>query len=145
MNGDQTRQSQILHASCVTAGGRGLLILGPSGAGKSALALQLIALGAQLVSDDQTELTVAGGVLLARPPTALRGLIEARGMGILHCPFAEETPVHLVADLASIETDRLPPPRKVTLLGVSCDLVHLSHGGHFPAAMMCYLLYGRFA
>ena len=50
----------ILHATCVAVDGRGLLILGPSGSGKSALALQLIALGAQLVADDRTRVSRRG-------------------------------------------------------------------------------------
>ena len=37
------------------------MITGASGAGKSALALQLIALGAELVADDRTELWREGG------------------------------------------------------------------------------------
>ena len=37
---------EILHASSVSVGDQGLLILGKSGAGKSSLALDLIALGA---------------------------------------------------------------------------------------------------
>ena len=44
-----------LHASCIAVHGRGVLILGPSGAGKSSLALQLMALGADLVADDMIE------------------------------------------------------------------------------------------
>ncbi|MEO1532556.1 MAG: serine kinase, partial [Pseudomonadota bacterium] len=42
-----------LHASAVALGERGLLILGPSGAGKTRLALELVALGAELVADDR--------------------------------------------------------------------------------------------
>ena len=45
----------------------------------------------------------------------------------------------LVADLALPEPDRLPPRRKVTLLGTQVDLV-LGHGNdHLPAAVLCYL------
>ena len=73
----------LLHASCVAISGRGVLIIGPSGSGKSALALQLMAFGASLVADDQTELTVQGGTLIARCPPTMSGLIEARGLGIL--------------------------------------------------------------
>lgn len=55
----------ILHASCVALDGRGLLILGPSGSGKSALALELMALGADLVADDRTEIEGQGPDLVA--------------------------------------------------------------------------------
>ncbi|PIY73077.1 MAG: serine kinase, partial [Rhodobacterales bacterium CG_4_10_14_0_8_um_filter_70_9] len=79
-----------IHASCVAwavAGkARGLLILGASGAGKSALALELIALGAALVADDQVALRRVGEAVVAAPPPPLAGLIEARGLGLLRMP-----------------------------------------------------------
>ena len=43
----------ILHATAVAVAGRGLLIRGASGSGKSGLALEMMARGAQLVSDDR--------------------------------------------------------------------------------------------
>lgn len=132
-----------LHASCVAIMGRGLLILGPSGAGKSALALQLIALGADLVADDQTVLEPKGAHLIASAPPALRGLIEARHVGLLNCPAATDVPVHLVADLSQHETDRLPPSRQITLGGVVLDLVHGSTAPHYPSALLCHLRHGR--
>jgi len=67
----------VLHATAVAVGGRGLLILGRSGAGKSSLALQLIALGARLVADDRTRVTLGPAGLVASPPEAIRGRIEA--------------------------------------------------------------------
>ena len=77
--------SLVVHASCVAAGERGLLIMGKSGAGKSALALQLIAFGAALVADDRVALTIEDDTLIARcPGQAIRGMIEARGFGLLH-------------------------------------------------------------
>lgn len=133
----------IQHASCVAAGGRGVLILGPSGAGKSALALQLLALGASLVADDQTALAVEDGQLIARCPAPITGLIEARGVGLLSVPTVPEAEVVLVADLAQQEDQRLPPRRKVTILGCEVDLVLQVQNGHFPAALMLYLSHGR--
>jgi HPr kinase/phosphorylase len=41
-----------LHASAVSLDGNGVLICGASGTGKSTLALQLMALGAELIADD---------------------------------------------------------------------------------------------
>jgi len=133
----------VLHASCVAVNGRGLLITGPSGAGKSALALRFLALGAQLVADDRTVLTQEQGRLIARCPPALSGLIEARGVGLLNAPALPHCDVALVVDLATPETDRLPPRRSMTLLGATCDLVLASPSDHFPSAVLCYLLHGR--
>ena len=137
--------AQILHASCVAWQGRGVLILGPSGAGKSALALQLMAYGADLVADDRTELQVEADVLTARPPTTIQGLIEARGLGLLRVPFVPQAQIALVVDMDQTETHRLPPEREISLLGISCPLVLAVPMGHFPAAVLCYLKAVRFA
>ena len=69
--------AQILNASCVAWQGRGALILGRSGAGKSALALQLMALGADLVSDDRTELLAPTVPLTSGTPVNGRALANA--------------------------------------------------------------------
>lgn len=134
-----------LHASCVAVERRAVLILGPSGAGKSGLALRLMAWGAVLVADDRTDLFLRDGALLARSPPDLRGMIEARGLGLLHAPALDEAAVALVVDLTRRETERLPPRRMVHLLGVACDLVLGSRHDHFPAAVLCYLQHGRCA
>jgi len=52
--GAQAARSEIRHATTVAVAGRGLMIEGPSGSGKSALALELMAFGAELVADDRT-------------------------------------------------------------------------------------------
>lgn len=134
---------QVLHASCVAYAGRAVLILGPSGAGKSSLTLQLMALGAELVADDQTILERHGADIIARCPAPLRGLIEARGVGILHANPQEAAKVVLVVDLAQREVERLPPKREVTVLDVSLDLVLGQEGGHFPFALLQLLKGGR--
>jgi HPr kinase/phosphorylase len=136
-------ESEILHGSCVAVQGRGLLILGPSGSGKSSLAMRLLSLGAGLVSDDRTALCVERGRLIARCPAAIFGLIEARGLGLLHCPALDQAEVTLVADLGQTETERLPPARHVTILGCRVGLVLHPHKDHFPDALMIYLRYGR--
>ncbi|MGV8986447.1 MAG: HPr kinase/phosphorylase [Cypionkella sp.] len=135
----------ILHASCVAVQDHGLLILGPSGAGKSALALQLLAFGANLVSDDQTEIWAENDRLFARPPAAIQGLIEARNIGILHAPYLSRAEITLVADLGQTETERLPPFRHVTLLGLQLPLVLGANHSHFPFSILCYLKGSRFA
>lgn len=137
------RGAEILHASCVALDGRGLLILGPSGSGKSALALQLMAYGAQLVADDRTEIAREGDALMARCPPAISGLIEARGMGILRAPPLSQAAVVLVVDLGRMETDRLPQRRVITMLGLPIDLVLATQNDHFGSALCCYLRGGR--
>jgi HPr kinase/phosphorylase len=140
--------SLTLHASAVALGGagqpRGALILGPSGSGKSALALQLMAFGCVLVSDDLVTIEARDGVLLARAAKPLQA-IEARSIGILAAPLLDVTPVTLAVDLGQVETERLPPERQATWLGVQVPLVHNSAFPHFPAAILHYLKYGRVA
>ena len=144
MTRDVTEANEILHASCIAVEGRGLLILGPSGTGKSTLAIRLVALGASLVSDDRTLVTVTAGALAASCPNpALNGLVEARGLGLLRAPFCESTPLALAIDLGQPEPDRLPPRRVVTILGVPLPLVLHPQNDHFPDALMLYLRHGR--
>jgi HPr kinase/phosphorylase len=128
-----------MHASCVAVSGRGVLITGASGSGKSALALALMALGADLVADDQTELYQAGAGLMARCPAALSGLIEARGIGLLTAKAVGPCEIVLAVDLDAPEPDRLPPRRKVMLLDAQVDLVLGRGNDHLPAAILCYL------
>ncbi|MFL4469945.1 HPr kinase/phosphorylase [Tateyamaria armeniaca] len=66
---EQTR----LHATSVAFEGKGVLITGASGRGKSSLALQLMALGCTLVSDDQTELIRKDNAIWAAAPAPIRG------------------------------------------------------------------------
>ena len=130
---------RLLHASCVAVAGRGLLILGPSGAGKSALALQLMALGADLIADDQTEVRLEDAALIARCPPTIHGLIEARGVGLLRAPALAETALVLAVDLGQTETQRLPPRRSLAFFDTPLDLVFGNESRHFPSALLCYL------
>ncbi len=139
-----------VHASTVACERNGqspgaVLITGPSGSGKSSLALCLMALGARLIADDQTILIRDVTGILTRAPAATRGLIEARGVGLLHADPLPEAALVLVIDLGQIESDRLPPFRSIDLLGLTLPLLHKVEYGHFPAAILHYILAGRSA
>lgn len=115
-----------IHATCVAIGGFSVLLRGPSGSGKSDLALRLIDSGGLLVADDQTELYVEDGVLFARAPEVLAGLIEVRGLGILRLPqFQPFSAVDLVVDLDAAP-ERLPEPATAEFLGVVVPRVVLA-------------------
>jgi hypothetical protein len=119
-----------IHANCVrlscaaTAFGAprdaGILLLGDSGAGKSDVTLRLIAMGAELVADDRTDLFILRGRLHARAPKAITGLMEVRGLGILELPHARSARVALAVTLVS-KVARLPahgnyaPPKALAL------------------------------
>ena len=110
--------SETLHASCVSRGGRAVLIAGRSGAGKSDLALRLIDRGAKLVSDDYTLVRRIDGRLVASAPGTIAGKMEVRGLGILTLPTASDQPVSLFVDLDR-DVDRLPAPdRTIRIAGV---------------------------
>lgn len=108
------------------------------------MALQCLALGATLVADDRTCLTLQDGALTAEAPEAIRGMIEARGVGILSAP-AIRAEVVLAVDLDKEEADRLPPQRKVELMGQSVPLLRRVEGPHFAAAVLQLLKHGRAA
>ncbi|HVB69136.1 MAG TPA: hypothetical protein VNE67_14905 [Acetobacteraceae bacterium] len=101
-----------LHASCVCRDGAAVLLLGPPGAGKSDLALRLLARGFALVADDRVMIEAG----LARPPPALAGLLEVRGLGIVRLDHVASAPVALAVELAPPE--RMPVPRVAAGLGV---------------------------
>jgi len=132
-----------LHASTVAIDGQAVCITGPSGAGKSELALALMAYGATLVADDITWIKPAASGLMAHCPPAISGRIEARNVGILNANAAPATPIALIVDIGRAETDRLPPHRHVTLLGVDIALLHRPASPHFPATIWHYMRHGR--
>lgn len=138
-----------MHASCVSLDGRAVLILGASGRGKSGLALRLMGFGADLVADDRTCLYLEDGGdgprVLADAPLALRGLIEARGIGLLTAEAVGPVPVVLVVDLDQTEVIRLPERQYMTVLGQNLPLVHMVDSPAFPAAILQYLKGGRSA
>lgn len=100
------------HASCAARqhqpGSDALLILGPSGAGKSDLLLRLIDRGFALVADDQV--VVEQG--FARPPEALAGLLEVRGLGLFRLPYVAPVRLRLVVVLGGALAARLPMPQR---------------------------------
>ncbi|SMO58633.1 Hpr(Ser) kinase/phosphatase [Paracoccus laeviglucosivorans] len=133
----------MLHGTCVAVQNRGLMILGASGAGKSTLALALMALGAALVADDRVIVTLRDGRLIAHCPDAILGRIEARGVGILHAAPAGPVELALVVDLDRSEPQRLPPHRKLDLLGRSLPLVWGRGRDHLAPVLLQYLIARR--
>jgi len=109
--------SVLLHATAVAIGEKGLLILGSSGAGKSHLAVEMLALGADLVSDDRVWLRNNGSELMLHQAEPLAGCIEARGLGLISCPMRPSVPLKYCLDLSLISEARLPFALEVTKLG----------------------------
>ncbi len=140
---EDAAKTTILHASCVALDNRALLITGATGSGKSALALEMMAFGAILVADDRVVLTRKGIDITASAVPTIAGLIEARGFGVLNAVAAGPTPVCAVIDLDQTETDRIPTPRYITLIGTDLPLFYIPQVPHSGAALMQYLRAGR--
>lgn len=130
----------IIHASTVRFGPNAVIILGASGSGKSSFALKLLAYGCELVADDRTLITATDSALFAAAPDALKGLIEARGVGILKSPVSA-APARLVCAVLLDETEktRLPEPDFIEFSGVKLRLFRKPVFEAFPEAILHYL------
>ncbi|MBE0413390.1 serine kinase [Yoonia sp.] len=133
---------KTIHATCVALNDRAVLLCGASGRGKSALGLILMGMGCTLVADDRTLLERDGAQVMARCPAPIRGMIEARGIGILAAKHVDRAAVVLVADLDQLSDERLPHRRTTTLLGCEIPLIAGIDGPHFGAAMIQILKSG---
>lgn len=129
------KETVLLHASCVSVNGNGVLICGAAGSGKSSLALNLIALGAELVADDQTLIRRENKNLIARCPETISHLIEARGLGILTPPTRSDVALTLVVDLETVQSQRVPLPEAYELFGITLSLFRRAPLDAFPAAL----------
>lgn len=117
-----------VHATCVEWGGGAVLLRGPPGSGKSDLALRLIDGGGRLVADDQVQLDVVGGSLVAGAPPSIAGKIEVRGLGVIDLPEESVLPaanVVLVADLSTGAVERIPERGHCTLAGIELPVFEL--------------------
>lgn len=135
--------SEILHATTVAIEGKAVLILGASGTGKSALALELMSRGAELVADDRTIVSARAGQLIAEVPRAIKGQIEARGIGILNAHAIGPTPVALAICLDKEEASRLPKHYTFARFGVTVPLLYRVPYPHFAPAILQFIKAGR--
>ncbi len=150
------------HGTCVAMKSRGLLIIGRSGSGKSAVALALLGLGCDLVCDDcvclslekKGEKSEQTDVIIATPPATAKGMIEARGIGLLNAPLTPltaKTRLIAVVDMDSARASRLPP-REYAILKPSVqnggqtariDLIRGANQPNLHFALLQYLIHGR--
>lgn len=115
-----------VHGTCVAVEGVGVLLRGCSGRGKSDLALRLIEAGCRLVSDDYALVEATSDGLQARAPEALMGLLEVRGIGIVHLSALPSISLRLVIDLVAPESvERMPLPEMTEIEGIALPVFHL--------------------
>ena len=135
--------AELVHGTAVAVEGRAILIIGAPGAGKSTLALDMISRGAVLVADDRVAVDPRGaGGLLLTAPTALAGMIEARGVGLLEMPHA---PARLAAvvDLDTVVVGRRPRAHDTVIAGEPVTLLRKVESPAFAAMLVAYLKGGR--
>ena len=113
-----------IHATAVSIGGRGVLLLGLPGSGKSDLALRLIDRGALLIADDRVVVGPGVPSLLSALAT-IAGKIEVRGVGIVDMPHVAEVPAALAVRLDAV-SERLPEPQRFALGDGSVPLIHVA-------------------
>lgn len=131
-------EEALIHGTCLSIGGEGVLLLGQPGSGKSDLALRLIdgsgtglsgaMRRALLVADDQVVIRKSGGRLIASPPPSLAGKMEIRGLGIAELPVAHDVSLRLAVRLTpAAEIERLPDlaQSRMEILGLTVPLVLL--------------------
>jgi HPr kinase/phosphorylase len=124
-----------LHATTIAVGEAAMAITGPAGIGKTSLALacltvptgDLCPVPPRLVADDRTHVTLRDGLLVARAPDNLIGLVEMRGLGIVRIEPAPETPLVCTLKLTADAVPRLPAaPETSDLLGVALPVLTLT-------------------
>ena len=119
--------SGIEHATTLDVRGVGVLLRGDSGVGKSDLALRAIDQGFRMVADDRTLVFLSEGRLFGSAPSALFGLMEIRGVGIVGCEALRFAPVSLAVRCKSAPdaVERLPDPASECFLGFQTPAIDL--------------------
>ena len=123
---ESDKSSMVLHASSIDVAGKGALIVGKSGFGKSSLAIKLIALGADLVSDDQTLLKRIDKKIFLSKPKTTPNAIEARGLGLISIPPVQKSELFYFVELTSESSARLPPVYNNFCFGVPIRLIYFN-------------------
>lgn len=155
-------ETSTVHGVLLEVLGVGVMLLGQSGVGKSECALDLVARGHRLVSDDVIHLEKRGPeTLLGSGNELTRHHMEIRGLGIInirdlfgHMAILERKKVELVIRIepwdAGKEYDRIGlEDRRIEFLGVSLPilLIPVSPGrnvaGIVEVAVRNYLLKGQ--
>lgn len=122
------------------SGWLGALMIGKPGAGKSELALELIALGAKLVADDQTCLRREGDAVELSCPIAIRDMIELRGLGIFRVPSISTARLTVIIDMDALETQRFPEPMTIEVHGLRLRYLRNCASRAFATGLKHYIL-----
>ena len=144
-------EGATIHATAVLVGPRAVLIRGPAGSGKSRLVMTLLNMSAtgllpfaRLVADDRVLIEDRHGRLLVRPPAALAGLLEVRGLGLRRMPYEPAGVLGWIVDLGDQGAKRLPADEDLTATLASVTLPRLAFRSCAdPAAVLVAALRSR--
>ncbi len=136
-----------LHATCIVTQGAGILLMGAPGSGKSSLALAMMdtagsgcaqePMRTSLVADDRVIVESRDGRLVARPPRALAGLLEIRGLGPVRVRHAQSAILRLAVRLVPpSEIERLPDEEIFTIAGHDLPMIRLDPFSPFACARL---------
>ena len=112
-------------ARAAAEGWVGVALSGLPGTGKTGLALALMGQGWRLVADDGALVWTSGGRLWARAPEPTRGMVEARGLGLLSVPGRDLCRLALAVTLTAEEPERLPDPARAVWLDTALPALTL--------------------
>ena len=129
--------------------GLGIMLTGKSGIGKSECALELMARGHKLVSDDVIEIEKRGERLYGRSPEEIKYLMEVKGLGIINVgtifgthAVREEMPIDIVVEFVPVEgvkelKDAFSGASACQVMGVSLPLTRLParHGSNMATVI----------
>lgn len=140
-----------VHGTAIVIGERGILLLGPAGSGKSGIALQMMALGAYFVADDQVVLVKDRGRVRMSAPAAICGQIEARFIGLLRTSSqtpactapGQEVDLHFAVNMGLEASARMPQSQQLDVLGCKIDLLHGKNVPNLASALMILGQNGR--
>ncbi len=120
-----------------------MLLIGRPGSGKSATALQLMAMGADLVADDAVIIEAGAHGVMLKCPDSIKGLIEARGVGLITVPSISQAGLAFVVDFDKTATERLPELETYGILGMDYPLIRGKNRPGICAVIWCLLGKGR--
>ena len=137
------KKSMILHATTIDISGKGTSIIGVSGLGKSSLAIKLIAMGADLVSDDLTLFKCVDEQIFLSKPKNTPAVIEARGIGLIPVKkFINTSELFYFVKLSDEPVERLPAANNKFCFGKPIRLIHFNPLSGNEAALYLMLKYG---
>ena len=108
--------AMLVHGTAIVAGTTGYLFIGPSGSGKTKLALACLD-GARkanrfaaLIADDQVQITIRDGHVIARCPLTIKGKAEIRGAAIVDVETVDVAVLNFAVQPSNLQTAaRLAP------------------------------------